>query len=149
MGASAAAPSVGGLIGAIFGGWISDKVFLKRRKPTMLFTALTSALMMLVLINLPQNVTLVAISLLVTGFCLNIGWPAFTAYPMGLTRRENYPVAIATVNSGGNLGGFFSPMIVGALLDAFKNYNLVFLFFGLLLIIGFLLILTLEEPVQD
>ncbi|AOQ22739.1 putative galactarate transporter [Moorella thermoacetica] len=149
MGFVAATPSIGGLIGAIFGGWLSDKVFLKRRKPTMLITALSTALMMLILINLPENVTIVAIALFMTGFLLNVGWPAFTAYPMGLTTRETYPVAIAVINSGGNLGGFFSPMIVGALLDAFKNYNLIFLFFGLLLIIAFFLILTLEEPVQN
>jgi len=149
MGFVTAAPALGGLIGAIIGGWISDKIFLKRRKPTMLITAIATAIMMFVVINTPNNGILLAISLGLAGFFLNIGWPAFTAYPMGLAKRDIYPVAIAIINSGGNLGGFFSPMIVGAILDATENYNLAFGFFSLLLILGFFLILTLKEPAQE
>ncbi|WP_257790171.1 MFS transporter [Aeribacillus pallidus] len=149
MGFVASTPAIGGLIGALLGGVISDKVFLKRRKPTMLITAIATAIMMLVVVNIPDNGTLVSLSLGLAGFFLNIGWPAFTAYPMGLTSKETFPVAIAIVNSGGNLGGFFSPMIVGAILDATGNYNLAFGFFGALLVLGFLIITTLKEPVQD
>jgi sugar phosphate permease len=149
MGLLASTPAIGGLTGAILGGVLSDKVFLKRRKPTMIMTAVFAAIMMFVVTNIPNNGVLIAICLGLAGFFLNIGWPAFTAYPMGLTNRDTYPVAIATVNSGGNLGGFFSPMIVGAMLDATGNYNLAFGFFGVLLILGFVVILTLKEPVQN
>ncbi|PGV55763.1 MFS transporter [Bacillus sp. AFS037270] len=149
MGFVASTPAIGGLIGALLGGFISDKVFLKRRKPTMLITAIATAIMMLVVINIPDNATLVSLSLGLAGFFLNIGWPAFTAYPMGLTNRNTFPVAIATVNSGGNLGGFFSPMIVGAILDATGNYNIAFGFFAVLLVLGFIIITTLKEPAQD
>ncbi|MGG1573454.1 MFS transporter [Fictibacillus sp. NRS-1165] len=148
MGFVASMPAVGGLLGAILGGFLSDKVFEKRRKPTMLITATAAAVMMFVIINIPDNGALVALCLGLAGFFLNIGWPAFTAYPMGLTTRDTYPVAIATVNSGGNLGGFFSPMIVGAILDTTNNYNLAFGYFGFLLILGFLIILSLKEPIQ-
>jgi sugar phosphate permease len=149
MGFVAAAPSIGGLVGAICGGWISDKIFLKRRKPTMLITALTTAIMMVILINVPENVTLMGICLFMTGLCLNVGWPAFTAYLMNLTKRETYPVAIAVVNSGGNLGGFFSPMIIGLILDATGNYNLAFVYFVVVLVLAFFLILSLVEPAQE
>lgn len=149
MGFVAAAPSIGGFVGSLLGGWLSDKVFLKRRKPTMLITSFTAALMMIVLINLPQNVTAVAVSLFITGLCLNIGWPAFTAYPMGIASKETYPIAIALINSGGNLGGFFSPMIIGLLLDMFNNFNLAFMYFIITLIIAFFLILSIDEPVQN
>jgi nitrate/nitrite transporter NarK len=115
----------------------------------MLITAIATAVMMLIVTQIPNNGTLVALSLGLAGFFLNIGWPAFTAYPMGLTTRETYPIAIGTVNSGGNLGGFFSPMIVGAILDATGNYNIAFGFFGILLILGFFVILSLKEPVQE
>ncbi|MEH7416649.1 MFS transporter [Neobacillus drentensis] len=149
MGFLASTPAIGGLVGAILGGVISDKIFLKRRKPTMLITAIFAAIMMFVVTNIPNNGVLIALCLGLAGFFLNIGWPAFTAYPMGLTNRDTYPVAIATVNSGGNLGGFFSPMIVGAILDATGNYNLAFGFFGVLLVLGFIVILTLKEPIQN
>ncbi len=149
MGFVAAAPWVGGFVGAVFGGWLSDKILAKRRKPTMLFTALSTALMMIVLINLPEDQTLVSIALFMTGFLLNVGWPAFTAYPMGIASNTAYPVAIALVNTGGNLGGFFSPMIAGALLDAFQSYYYVFAYFGIVSIIGFFIIMTLDEPVKE
>ena len=132
---------------SLFGGWLSDKILLKRRKPTMLFTALMTAVMMAVLINLPEDPTLVSVGLFMTGLLLNVGWPAFTAYPKGLTTGSTYPVAISLVNSGGNLGGFFSPMIAGALLDQLHSFDFVFIYFGIAAILGFLIILTLEEPV--
>lgn len=37
-------------------------------------------------------------------------------------------------------------MIVGAILDATGNYDIAFGFFGILLVLGFLIILTLKEP---
>ena len=150
MGFVAAAPSVGGLIGAVIGGWVSDRIFLGRRKPTMLLTALATAIMMIVLINTPENTAAVTASLMLAGFFLNIGWPCFTAYPMGITTRDTYSFAISLVNSGGNLGGFFAPIIIGALLDAFNNnYNIAFMYFVVVLVIGFVLIMSLKEPKQS
>ncbi|WP_231038616.1 MFS transporter [Pectinatus haikarae] len=146
MGFVAAAPWIGGLIGAISGGYISDKIFKKRRKPTMLITAISTVIMMIIMLNIPNSVMAVALSLFATGLLLNVGWPAFTAYPMGLTNQKIYPLAISVVNTGGNLGGFFAPMIAGALLDMYGNFNTVFMYFGVAALIGFILILTLDEP---
>jgi sugar phosphate permease len=145
MGWVAATPWLGGVTGSIIGGWISDKIFLKRRKPLMLVTTLTTAIMMVVLINVPADVSILGTCLFMTGFLLNLGYAGFTAYPMGLTTGTTFPVAISVVNTGGNLGGFFSPMIAGALLDAF-SYTAVFGFFGLCAILAFIVVLTLDEP---
>lgn len=146
MGFIASAPWIGGLIGSIVGGWISDKLLAKRRKPTMLFTAIATCVMMIFMVNVPNNQLIMALALFLTGFMLNVGWPAFTAYPMGVADKKTYPVAIALVNSGGNLGGAASPLVAGYLLDIFKSYDLVFGYFGIAAIIGFLLILSLDEP---
>ncbi|MGC3995629.1 MAG: MFS transporter [Propionicimonas sp.] len=142
----AAAPAVGGLLGAMTGGFVSDRVFQGRRKPTMLITAFFAAVMMVTVINAPQNTALIVASLMATGFFLNIGWPMFTAYPMGLTNNKTYPFAISVINSGGNLGGFFAPMIVGALLDATgSNYGFAFSYFVVVLLLAFVVIFTLVE----
>ncbi len=148
MGFIAAAPWIGGLIGCLLGGWISDKLLNKRRKPTMLLTALSTCIMMVVMLNIPNNSTAVALSLFATGFLINIGWPAFTAYPMGVASSSAYPIAIALVNTGGNLGGFVSPMLAGALIDIFGSYGSVFTYFGIAAIIGFILIMSIDEPVE-
>ena len=39
-------------------------------------------------------------------------------------------------------------MIAGALLDMFKSYNVVFSYFAISAIIGFLIIMTLADPVN-
>jgi sugar phosphate permease len=147
MGFVASAPSVGGLIGALCGGLISDKVFNGRRKPTMLLTALFTAVMFVAVLTVPQNTALVVGSLVLTGFFLNVGWPMFTAYAMGLTTTNTYPFAISIINSGGNLGGFFAPIIVGMLLDhTGGNYTIAFSYFVVVLVIAFVLLLSLTEP---
>lgn len=146
MGFVAAMPCIGGFIGAIGGGWISDNIFGRRRKPTMLFTAFTTLIMMIVMLNIPESTVAVAVALLLVGLMLNIGWPAFTAYPMGVADQKTYPIAISLVNTGGNLGGFVSPMMAGFLLDTTGNFNAVFTYFGICAVIGFIIILMLDEP---
>lgn len=146
MGLVAGAPAVGGLIGASIGGIVSDRIFNGRRKPTMILTAFFTACMMVAVINAPENVGIIALCLGLTGFFLNLGWPMFTAYPMGLTNNKTYPFAISLINSGGNLGGFFAPMIIGALLDAFNNnYAIAFSYFVAVLLLALILIFTLKE----
>lgn len=148
MGWVAAAPWIGGTVGALVGGWVSDKLLSKRRKPTMWVTGIATAIMMFVLINIPENVTLLFVALFLAGGLLHVGWPAFTAYPMGLTTGKTYPVAISILNTGGNLGGFFSPMIAGYLLDTYKSYDMVFMFFAACAILCWLINTTIDEPIN-
>ncbi|MBU2699990.1 sugar phosphate permease [Sporomusaceae bacterium BoRhaA] len=148
MGFVASAPWIGAVLGNLIGGWIADKIFDKRRKPLMLVSTLSTAIMMLLLINSPADARLLGIMLFFTGFLLNLGFSAFTAYPMGLTTKKTFPIAIAVVNSGGHLGSVFSPMFAGFLLDKF-NYGAVFSFFALCAALSLLVILTVDEPIQE
>lgn len=52
MGLVASMPCIGGFIGAIFGGYVSDKLLGRRRKPTMMFTAISTVLMMVIMLNI-------------------------------------------------------------------------------------------------
>jgi len=147
MGFVAAAPWIGGVLGAICGGWISDNILMGRRKPNMMFAALTVSIIMMVIIYLPATVTAVSIGLFMSGFLLNIGWQNFMVYSMGLTTVQTFPIAISIVNSGGNLGGFFSPMIAGWILDTYKTYDVMFMFFACCSITGLLLLSLIDEPI--
>lgn len=75
MGLVASMPCIGGFIGAIFGGYVSDKWLGRRRKPTMMFTAISTVLMMVIMLNIPQSTVAVCVGLFFVGLCLNIGWP--------------------------------------------------------------------------
>lgn len=84
-------PCIGGFIGAIFGGYVSDKWLGRRRKPTMMFTAISTVLVMVIMLNIPQSTVAVCVGLFFVGLCLNIGWPAFTAYGMAVADSKTYP----------------------------------------------------------
>jgi nitrate/nitrite transporter NarK len=55
-------------------------------------------------------------------------------------------MALALVSTAGSFGGFLSPIIAGYLLDTFKVYSSVFLFFGLTALAAFISIATALEP---
>lgn len=146
MGFVATMPCLGGLIGAIGGGYISDKLLGHRRKPTMIFTAVATVIMMFIMLHISGDTLTICLGLFFVGFCLNIGWPAFTAYGMAVADSKTYPIAASIINSGGNLGGFVSPMVAGFLLDKTGSFNAVFTYFGICAAIGLVLICLLDEP---
>lgn len=146
MGLVASMPCIGGFVGAILGGYISDKLLGRRRKPTMIFTAISTVIMMVIMLNIPQNTLAVCAGLFFVGFCLNIGWPAFTAYGMAASDSNTYPITASVINTGGNLGGFVSPMLAGFLLDHTGSFNTVFTYFGICAAIGLAVILMIDEP---
>ncbi|MGY2374299.1 MFS transporter [Pseudomonas sp. SDO524_S393] len=145
MGMVAAAPWVGAIIGNLLGGWLSDRVFDRRRKPAMLISSLATVLMMVVLLNAPNDPLLLSVVFLLAGILLNIGYSTFLVYPMGLATKDRVPFAASIVNTGGSLGGAFAPFVVGLLLDSF-NWDAVFGFLGVCSLITFAILLTMVEP---
>lgn len=144
----AAAPFAGTVVGNFMGGWLSDNVFNKRRKPLMLVTALSTTVMMYSLIHAPADPYLLAGLLFLTGVLLALGYSAFMVYPMGRTNKETYPVAFGIVNTGGQLGGAGAPLFVGMMLDKF-NWDAVFLSLAVGSLICLAVVLTIIEPVED
>jgi len=147
MGFVAAAPWVGAVVGNILGGLLSDRVLGKRRKPGMMISALSTAIMMYALINSPADPVLYGLLLFMTGVMLSIGFSAYMAYPMPLVAKEKFPVASAIVNMGGQLGGAAAPFIAGLLLDKL-GWDYVFGFMACISCLTFLLLLTISEPLK-
>lgn len=147
MGFAAAAPWVGAVVGNLVGGYLSDKVLGKRRKPGMMLSAIATAGMMFVLLNSPADPTIFAILLFLTGVLLSIGFSAYMVYPMPLIAKEKFPVANAIVNMGGQLGGAAAPFIAGLLLDSL-GWNSVFAFMALSSCMTFIILFTISEPLK-
>ena len=148
MGLVAAAPWVGAVIGNILGGWFSDKVINKRRKPAMMVTAFSTVFMMYALIHSPNDPYMLALLMFVTGILLNLGYSAFMVYPMALTNKQTYPIAMSVVNTGGQLGGACGPLITGMILDMY-NWDAVFVFLAVCSLLCLLVLCTITEPVED
>ncbi|RAI43340.1 MFS transporter [Rhodoplanes roseus] len=147
MGFVAAAPWVGAVIGNLVGGLISDRLLDKRRKPMMMLSAIATAGMMYALINSPADPLAYGVLLLATGVLLNLGFSAYMVYPMGLTTKTMFPIAGATVNTGGQLGGACAPLAAGIILDTL-GWDQVFLFMAIASFASFVLLATISEPIQ-
>ncbi|WP_366249549.1 MFS transporter [Terribacillus aidingensis] len=145
MGFVASTPWIGAIIGNIIGGWMSDNIFNRRRKPLMIVTAASTIFSMYALLYAPNSPALLGTLLLATGILLNLGYSTFLAYPMGITSKEKLPLAASIINTGGSLGGAFAPFIVGLLLDTF-NWNTVFTFLSASSFMTFILLFTIIEP---
>lgn len=147
MGWVAASPWIGGLFGCIGGGLISDKLLRNRRKPNLMITPVAIIFLMYALINAPNDAFMLSIILFFIGVFIYTSWACYFAYPMLLATKKTYPVAISFLLTVGNIGGFFSPIIAGRLLDVFnKNYDVVFIFFAICAVVNLLVISMLDEP---
>ena len=148
MGIISAMPWIGGVAGNIIGGWCSDNIFDKRRKPTMMFTALSTCIMTIALLNAPDDMWILSGIFFVTGICLNIGYGIYVAYVMKLATKEKYPIAYSFVNTIGQLGGASAPLLSGMILDSY-NWDVLFMFVGAYAALCFIVLLTVVEPIPE
>jgi MFS transporter, ACS family, glucarate transporter len=148
MGVLASVPFIGAVLGNIVGGWISDRLLNKRRKPLMLLSGLCTSIMMYSLIYAPNNALLLGLLLFLAGFLFSLGFSAFSVYAMGVTTKKTYPVAYGVVNTGGQIGSTLAPFAVGVILDAY-NWDMVFTFLSVCSIVSLVMIASLDEPVND
>lgn len=144
----AASPFLGTVIGNLIGGWLSDNVLQKRRKPLMLVSSLSTIVTMQLLIHAPESTEVLAFLLFTTGLLLSLGYSAFMVYPMGRADKATYPVAFSVVNMGGQLGGMCMPFIVGVLLDLF-NWGAVFLGLSIGAMLCLVFVLSIVEPLPS
>ncbi|EHD23435.1 MULTISPECIES: MFS transporter [Brenneria] len=147
MGMLASAPWIGAVIGNLLGGWCSDRLLNKRRKPLMMASAIATVVMMITLINAPDNPIILGGLLLLTGILFNLGFSAYMVYPMALTTKEVFPIAGSIINTGGQLGGAACPLIAGLLLDNF-SWGYVFGFMAICSFLCLLVLMTINEPIQ-
>ncbi|WP_245257887.1 MFS transporter [Anaeroarcus burkinensis] len=144
----ASAPFAGTVVGNFFGGWFSDNVLGKRRKPMMMVTAISTSIMMYSMLNAPEDPVLLGILLFCAGVLLALGYSMYMAYGMGRANKETYPVAFSLVNTGGQLGGACMPLIVGMILDHF-NWDAVWMALALGSFICLAIVSSVVEPVED
>ncbi|MEX3982236.1 MFS transporter [Paraburkholderia sp. EG287A] len=147
MGVVAATPWIGAVAGNIVGGFVSDRFLGGRRKPGMLLSALSTAVMMLALISSPASPLAYGGLLFLTGALLSFGYSGYMVYPMGLASQRTFPVASSIVNMGGQLGGAAAPFLAGVLLDT-HGWNYVFAFMAISSILSLVVVATIVEPLR-
>jgi MFS transporter, ACS family, glucarate transporter len=147
MGVVAATPWIGAVAGNIVGGFMSDRLLGGRRKPGMLLSALSTAVMMVALISSPASPLAYGGLLFLTGVLLSFGYSGYMVYPMGFASQRTFPIASSIVNMGGQLGGAAAPFLAGVLLDA-HGWNYVFDFMAISSVLSFIVVATIVEPIR-
>lgn len=144
----ASAPFAGTVVGNFFGGWFSDNVLGKRRKPMMMITAISTSIMMYSMLESPEDPVLLGALLFLAGVLLALGYSMYMAYGMGRADTETYPIAWSLVNTGGQLGGACMPLIVGIILDKF-NWDAVWMALAIGSFLCLAIVSSVVEPVED
>jgi sugar phosphate permease len=150
MGWVATAPWIGGFVGCLVGGYISDVLLQKRRKFNLLFSPFILVIALVLLINVPDNVYVLSLLFGLLGLFIFSAWGCYFSYPMLVTTAKTYPVAISYMLWLGAFSGFISPVIAGYILDVTgRNYNMVFGFFVACAALNFLVnAFMLQEPAE-
>jgi sugar phosphate permease len=126
MGAFASLPSLAGSLGYIVGGQIADRWFHQRRQLPVLVGLTLSALFTYLAATAATGEQ--AIAYLVGAYLfLSVADSGISTLPMILVPRNAIGGAYGLVNTGSQLAGFLSPLLVGYLLDlTHGNFTLVF-----------------------
>jgi MFS family permease len=117
MGVAASLPALAGTVGCIFGGWISDRLFRDNRRLPVVVAPVLSALFLYLTLT-TTSVTMVMIYQTISGLLLNIFFAAFWALPISAVPKERMGITSGVINTGGQLAGATSPIVVGALVSA-------------------------------
>ena len=129
MGWLAAVPWVGALAGALAGGWIVDHWLGGNPLPVMIWGSISTSASLYLFIAAPVTLTWTIALLLFFGLFVGLTPSGFMTYPIRLAARSIYPVGMSVMNSGGNVGGFLSPLLAGMLLDHYGTYTSMFWYF--------------------
>ncbi|GAA0304540.1 MFS transporter [Sphingomonas oligophenolica] len=134
MGALASIPFAAGALGYLLGGYAGDRFFAGRRHVLILLCLSLSAIATYGAAVAPGGI--LSVAFMTAGFLL-IGASMSTLFtlPLLLVPLEATGTAFGIVNTGAQIAGFVSPLLIGAVLDASKqNYAVaLYLVVGLLL----------------
>ena len=117
MGVAASLPALSGTLGCIFGGWISDRLFRDNRRLPVIVSPVLSALFLYLTLT-TSSVTMVMLYQTISGLLLNVFFAAFWALPISTVPKERMGITSGVINTGGQLAGAISPIVVGALVSA-------------------------------
>jgi len=149
MGVAASIPFFAGVVGYLFGGWLSDGCFKNNRKIPVVIFQLVTALLFYLMYTV-ESMTMLIIYQTLAGFFLSAMLATTWALPVSSVPEKITGRAIGIFNTGGQLAGLVSPTIIGYLVDVSKgSFNTSFIFMISCLLIASGLTLTLGKTVNQ
>jgi sugar phosphate permease len=136
-------PYAAGFIGVLACGYISD--LTRKRKPVLIAVLLGNSLFML-LTATAASVKIAIFFLTVTGFFLPAIQGPFWTLVMDLLPSRVLGYSSGFINTGGQIAGVISPIIIGALIQRTGHYSAGFLFMAISACLSAFLVFTLRMP---
>ena len=132
LGFAASIPMFAGTVGFVVGGWLIDKPFKENKKIPLIVSQVITAVF-LYLTYTVQSIDMLIVYQTCAGFFLMTATGVIFGLPMSAISKEIAGRAMGIVNTGGQLAGFLSPIIVGYLVQssgaAGTNFDTAFQFF--------------------
>ncbi len=140
-GAVAGLPFAAGFIGLMISSHLSD--WTRKRKPILIAILLGNALFML-LTAMAGSATSAVIFLTATGFFLPAIQGPFWSLVMDLLPARVMGYSSGFINTGGQIAGIASPVVMGALIQLTGRYDAGFIFMAISASVSALLVFTLN-----
>jgi sugar phosphate permease len=127
LGAVAAVPYLCGFFGTVVCGWLGSTLLARHRAALVAGAYLLAGLALYVAFS-AESVAQSIGGLSCAAFCLYGGFGPFWAVALDLIAPDMRGSVSGFVNFGGQIGGFFAPIVVGAIVGATKSYSGGFVF---------------------
>lgn len=126
MGIEASLPFIAGTVGLVAAGWVSDKFFRNNRKTPIILGQVLGAVSLYLMFTVTDS-SMATIYRTVAGFFFFWGLGAIMPLPLAVVPRQAMGRAFGIINTGGQIAGFASPIIIGYILEmSGSNYNIAF-----------------------
>lgn len=134
--------AIGNALGRLISGMLSDKL---GRTATMILVFVLQAINMFAFVYYTTGVTL-TIGAIVTGATYGALLALFPATTWDWFGLKNAGTNYGLIFTSWGLGGLFGPILAGRIIDVTGEYNLVYIFSAILLIIAAIMALFTKEP---
>ncbi|EAF3892271.1 MFS transporter [Listeria monocytogenes] len=132
------------LIAGVVGGYFISR-FFKGKEPIIIFAFCVLGAFAVYGVYLFEQLALSVICLCLCNIFLIMAFTTLMGLPHKLFQQSHIATKYAAINSGGVLGGFFAPMIIGDLVNATNSYQSAFLFLALTLLASGLIVLAIKK----
>ncbi|SEP12275.1 MFS transporter, NNP family, nitrate/nitrite transporter [Halogranum amylolyticum] len=126
------------------GGILSDRVFNQRKRPVLFVSFLTTTIVVLYLSGADIPSTFL-VGLVAAGLTIQLQMGVIYTYVQNFVDDNVVGTAVAVISVVGWLGEFVSPVITGALIEWTGEYSSIFVYTGVLGVIGTLVALLASE----
>ena len=145
VGVEASLPFLAGTIGLLVGGWLSDKKFSNNRKIPIIIGEVLGAVCLYLMFSVDNN-SLASVYRTIAGFFFFWAVGTIGPLPLAVIPRIAAGRAMGIVNTGGQIAGFFSPLIIGYILQvSSNNYNMAFTFIAGSALVSALIAATIKQ----